>query len=460
MISASLYVAAVDAPTRTTTSTVTFATSGNSSATSTLGNSSPTQCSEVTVNGTGYCSLDVTDNMTFRQFGYSTLNAPVKFMDLTFESTCQLYPQNCPQMSQGSAGVIPLAIIFPDGSIQEMSALYTPSNYQEEYYLSSPRTPRAGFILEGAVTTPVLRVILLVQPWQPPTAAALANSSNNLQLQLYLNTSSSSGIGANLSLWAVVYNPSSTPANVTSADDWVLPLNGTNGGICGDAGPTAGIAIAQGYYTTSNVTSAKLLVLVDPVATFNCPPWYLGYGNPTGFVFQPMSNMGASYGCDGTIPCPTGIASATYSIPTTVTGYYQDDTFTSFPRGTYTVLAEDEWGALALAYFEVPANPSSPPPVATVTVTTTLIIQASQPATSYSIPASCPPTTAPTETVTTSVTNTYGASSTTVTVTTTSTTYAQTVTITTCTYIEPTVTSTITTTTTAYASAQASFRTC
>lgn len=448
MISASLYVAAVDAPTRTTTSTLTIATSGNSSTTSATGNSPPTHCSEVTVNGTTYCSLDVTDNMTFQQFGYSVLDTPVKFMDLTFESTCQLNPGNCPQMSQGSAGVIPLAIIFPDGSIQEIAALYPSSGYQEDYYLSSPRTPRAGFILEGAVTTPVLRVLLLVQPWQPPTPAAVASSSNNLQLQLYLNTSSSSGTGANLSLWAVVYNPSSTTANVTSANDWALPLNGTNGGICGDAGPTAGIAIAQGYYTASNVTSAKLLVLVDPVATFNCPPWYLGYGNPTGFLFQPMSNMGASYGCDGTIPCPTGIASATYSIPETFMGYYQGDKFTGFPRGTYTVLAEDEWGALALAYFDVPANPSSPPPVASVTVTTTIVSQALQPTTSYSIPASCPPTTAPTETVTTTLTSTYGASSTTtITVTTTSTSYTQTETVTSCTYIMPTVTSTTTTTT-------------
>jgi hypothetical protein len=259
-----------------------------------------------------------------------------------------------------------------------------------------------------------------------------------------------------VSIFADAYNPYSSTANVTSANDWLIALNWTNGGACDDDGPTVGFAIAQGYYTSSNVTAAKLLDLVDPGATYNCPPWYIGYGSPTGFLFQPMSDSGASYGCLGVSPCPTGSATATYSgIPLTVTGYYQVDTFTSFPHGTYTVLAENEWGAFALAYFQVQANPSSSAgggantEVATATVTTTLVTQASQPTTTYSIPTSCPPTTAPTVTTTTIVTSTYGAASTTtVTVTKISTTYTQTVTLTSCTYIMPTVTSTVTTTST------------
>ena len=35
-----------------------------------------------------------------------------------------------------------------------------------------------------------------------------------------------------------------------------------------------------------------------------------------------------------------------------VTGYWdKGGVFTTFPKGTYTVLAEDEWGHYTLAYF-------------------------------------------------------------------------------------------------------------
>jgi hypothetical protein len=184
------------------------------------------------------------------------------------------------------------------------------------------------------------------------TAKTASNPTNGLELRLYLNASSLSATGVNASLFADVYNPSSSTANVTSANDWVVPLNGSDGVACGDEGQTVGFGIAEGYYTSSNVTAAKLLDLVNPGVTFTCPV-YFGYGNPIGDLFQPMSDSGTSYGCTGVSPCLTGDATATYDpVPVTITGYWNHgDTFASFSGGTYTVLAEDEWGALALAYF-------------------------------------------------------------------------------------------------------------
>lgn len=187
-------------------------------------------------------------------------------------------------------------------------------------------------------------------------ATTVSNPTNGLELRLFLNASSASATGVNVSLFADVYNPSSSTANVTSANDWVVPLNWTDGVPCGDLGQTVGFAIAKGYYTTSNATEAKLLDLVNPGATYNCPA-YFGYGSPTGDLFQPMSDSGTSYGCVGVSPCLAGLnATATYDPwPVSITGYYgQGGTFTTFQGGTYTVLAEDEWGALALAYFSAP----------------------------------------------------------------------------------------------------------
>ncbi len=344
LISASLFLAVETSPKMTTTTRTVTATQ----------TTSQTVCSEITVNGTGYCSLDVTDNMTLEEFGYSVLNAPVTFMGVTFESTCQTNAANCPTESQStdSSGVIPLELIFPDGNTQYIGALYPPSigSGQEEYYLTStPTSPKAGLLLEGTNLAPYLRVVLLVEPWQRPTPTALANSANDLQLQLYLNSSSSAS-GFAVSVTADDYNTLDTTNNVTAAIDWLVALGYLDGAPCGDdtPGPTIGFAIAEGHYTSSNITATKFLDLVNPGVTYNCP-LYLGYGNAAGFLFLPMSDSADSYGCDQQ-QCMSGSA----STGVTVTGYWnQGGAFMSFPRGTYTVLGEDEWGNSALAYFTI-----------------------------------------------------------------------------------------------------------
>jgi hypothetical protein len=183
------------------------------------------------------------------------------------------------------------------------------------------------------------------------TRATVTDSIDNMELRLSLNTSFSSS-GASVSVSVDEYNPTAATNNVTATNDWFAPLNYLDGAPCGDDGPTVGFAVAQGYYTSSNATAAKFLDLVNPGATYNCP-LYLGYGDATGFLFQPMSDMAASYGCNQQ-RCMSGGASTGVSGSGAVTGYWnQGGTFVSFSRGTYTVLGEDEWGNAALAYFTV-----------------------------------------------------------------------------------------------------------
>jgi hypothetical protein len=186
-----------------------------------------------------------------------------------------------------------------------------------------------------------------VQPTH--TATTATNPTNGLELRLSVNTSSATGVSVSVD----AYNPSSFTANVTSASDWIVPLTGNDGAPCGDdtyaQNPTVGFAIAEGYYTPSNVTDAKLLNLVNPSVTYSCS-LYLGYANPTGFLFQPMSDMAASYGCNQQ-RCMTGSAST--GVQNTTSSWNQSGALISFPKGTYTVLAEDQWGGLALAYFRI-----------------------------------------------------------------------------------------------------------
>ena len=185
-------------------------------------------------------------------------------------------------------------------------------------------------------------------------ATTVTNPTNDLDLQLSVNTSSATGV----SIFVDAFNPSSSTVNVASANDWIVPLTGSNGAPCGDdtyaQNPIVGFAIAEGYYTSSNVTQAKLLDLVNPSTTYSCS-LYLGYANPTGFLFQPLSDMATSYGCNQQ-RCMSGSASTGLASSSSApgTGYWnQNGTFISFPKGTYTVLAEDEWGDIVLAYFTV-----------------------------------------------------------------------------------------------------------
>jgi hypothetical protein len=186
------------------------------------------------------------------------------------------------------------------------------------------------------------------------SVTSIADFGNSLQLRLYLNASSTPTDGVLVSVFVDEYNPLGSTVNVTAMNKWVVPLNYYNGAPCWVDGFTVGFGIVEGYYTSSNATAAKFLDLVNPATTYNCPQ-YLGYGNAQGFLFQPNSDTAASYGC-GESRCFTGQASTGVTAHSwgPVAGYWnQGGAFTGFPRGVYTVLAEDEWGNSVLAYFTI-----------------------------------------------------------------------------------------------------------
>ncbi len=180
------------------------------------------------------------------------------------------------------------------------------------------------------------------------TAKAVVDSANNLQLQLSLNASSSSASGIMVSVTVDERSTLATTNNLTAANEWPLTLNGLNGPPCWPGNYPVGLAIAEGHYASSNMTLAKFLDLVNPGATFGCPA---GLSDIARYVFQPMNDSAMVYGSCGTGPCLT----EKVSVEVTAGGYWSQNGggFTSFPKGTYTVLAEDEWGTSAIAYFTV-----------------------------------------------------------------------------------------------------------
>jgi hypothetical protein len=179
------------------------------------------------------------------------------------------------------------------------------------------------------------------------TTTAVTDSTNNLQLQLSMNASSSSTIGVTVSGTVDEYNTLASQNNLTATNEWLVALNGGNGAPCWMENDPVGLAIASGHYSASNVTSAKFLDLVNPTATYACPAGLSGIHS---YLFQPLNDTAAIYGSCSPNPCFTEMVSSGI----TVTGYWnQGGTFSNFPKGVYTVVAADEWGNSALTYFTV-----------------------------------------------------------------------------------------------------------
>ena len=140
------------------------------------------------------------------------------------------------------------------------------------------------------------------------------------------------------------YNPATTIANVSRASHWssdALAL-----GPCGTSGFPVGIAVLQGHYTSSNLTSGTPLRIFKPTApcpaAVAAPPWY---------AFQPQSDLAVT-----SIGAAPMAIRAMLGINGTWSGgdiVGKGAAFSKFAPGRYTVVGGDEWGQLALQYFSV-----------------------------------------------------------------------------------------------------------
>jgi hypothetical protein len=138
--------------------------------------------------------------------------------------------------------------------------------------------------------------------------------------------------------------------NVTTANSWSYPNTGSY--PCGNYEQfPIEYAVLQGYYDTSNYTSASALTLYDTADVYLCPTMTASIPY---LLFAPLSdNVSRFYssGQEGSF-----LVSANYSVTGYWTGSGNTASFHQFPPGIYTVLAEDEWGNVVLLPFTVHNN--------------------------------------------------------------------------------------------------------
>jgi predicted secreted protein len=165
-------------------------------------------------------------------------------------------------------------------------------------------------------------------------------SAGGLMVRLELNSPRITS-GATVGISVSDYNPSPSVLNLSEESAWAL--DGLSTGACPSLLYPFGIAIFQGRYTDANVSLAL------PLRIFPVVPCPMLVRYITGYQFQPTSDNATVLPGTGKVPMATGVSvSGTY-----YTGGNQPNGLTPFSPGTYTVVAGDEWGNLALAYFIV-----------------------------------------------------------------------------------------------------------
>lgn len=177
-----------------------------------------------------------------------------------------------------------------------------------------------------------------------PLSGESTNASLGLQLELALNSSlllSRGGVDLNVT----VSNILNAPNNVTSSKAW--PVSDLALGPCGTVNYPMGVGIFHGYYSQNNISSAgKLLSIYDP-GEYMCP---MILSNIYSYQFKPHSDSSQVMGS-----CSSGTC---FEITTTseaeAGGFWNSArNYTSFPSGTYTVVAGDEWGQMVILHFVV-----------------------------------------------------------------------------------------------------------
>jgi hypothetical protein len=165
-------------------------------------------------------------------------------------------------------------------------------------------------------------------------------SAGGLLVRLQLNSSRIAS-GATVGITSSDYNPSSVELNLSKESAWTV--DGLSTGGCPSLYYPFGIAVFQGRYTSANLSQ------VLPLQIFPTIPCPMLVRYITGYLFQPTSDNATVLPGTGAVPMAIGVSvSGTYNA--TGSRYNQ---LTPFTSGTYTVVAGDEWGNLAFAYFIV-----------------------------------------------------------------------------------------------------------
>jgi len=202
-------------------------------------------------------------------------------------------------------------------------------------------------VIEPVVTTTTLSTATTTKTmiFSTPETSDTINSKEDIDFWLSLGSPDivdylpfPTALNVTLSM----YDSLSTPNNVPASNNWTMPS--LNSG-CPSWYPF-GFGIFEGFYDTSNISSATNQVNI--FGNFSCP----GFHIPNSYDFV-TSNLTSPFAESFPI---SGSGSRAISNPNC-----NCDTDSNIPLaiGTYTAVADDEWGDLLLLHFAVVQDPGS-----------------------------------------------------------------------------------------------------
>lgn len=175
---------------------------------------------------------------------------------------------------------------------------------------------------------------------RPSSASAYTASVDGLRLYLVINATEVVQ-GQSVLVNVSEFNTLSNVNNISREQAW--GVDGLRMNACYSSVYPFGVALFQGRYTSANVSEAK------PLQIFPVVPCPLVIRYISGYAFNPQS--------EAAVVLPGTGAPIQMVANTAITGSYSAGPVSlrgqPLPAGTYTVVAGDEWGALAFLYFGV-----------------------------------------------------------------------------------------------------------
>jgi len=176
------------------------------------------------------------------------------------------------------------------------------------------------------------------------TAYSATNPNLGIRLIMSLNASTIH-VGGTVNYSARADNTRPSENNVSSASNWAIPrLISTACGTSPTDSPIA-YAIVPGYYVSDNISKAPSINYGMMCTTV--------MGGVTAYSFQPSSDIASVIGNCNPNPCFTIPVSTWRPFSGYPSGVGSDVNWVNFKAGVYTVVAEDEWGDIAMASFTV-----------------------------------------------------------------------------------------------------------
>lgn len=173
---------------------------------------------------------------------------------------------------------------------------------------------------------------------------AYTASNPNLGIRLTISLNGSTiQVGESVNYTASVFNTRSSENNVSSASNWAIPRLVST--ACGPTDSPIAYAILPGHYVPGNISKAPSIDYGVMCSTV--------MGGVSVYSFQPTSDAASVFGNCSPNPCFTKPVSTWRTIGGYPSGVGSEGSWVNFKAGAYAVVAEDEWGDIALASFTV-----------------------------------------------------------------------------------------------------------